>query len=152
MKCEICGRDKDPLNILPIQQPDGRSNTIACNDCARQTKFFCKVHKRPHQAFIDGTNACLACIQELAIAHQNRAKEIYEILEQKLIEAEWKKLKLCIGFHAVFANESFQNCIITIISSLAMRLGSTFENILNVFLDTGEIDLLIPDECLEDQD
>lgn len=152
MKCEICGQDKDPLNILPIKQSDGKLETLACDDCAYKTGLFCKIHKRPHQGFVDGTNACLLCINELAEAHKARALEIYESLEQKLKKTEWTRLNLWAKSSCVIIGERPEYYIIIAIASLTMRLESKFDDVLAMIRETGKIDLLIPDDFYDDSD
>ena len=79
MKCEICGKpDPKLLIILPLHQADGRLDTIVCEECARKSKAYCLRHQRPHLGFMDGSTACIHCIEELVRDNMDVKSEIMD--------------------------------------------------------------------------
>ena len=103
MRCEICTNDPYALLILPIKQPDGKLNTIACNGCAYESEHYCHKHDKANMGFIDGTSACGTCVEEvveeggqqLAIQIAIRAEdapnrsEIKEVVDEYLAELQY---------------------------------------------------------------
>lgn len=73
-KCEICGTPDPQIScILPIRQKDGRLDTVACILCSINCGAYCVIHERPHLGFMDGSTACIWCVEQVVQDHKNEA-------------------------------------------------------------------------------
>lgn len=91
--CELCSIEADIINILPITQPDGKLDTMACTGCSETSKVYCLEHRRPHIGFDDNTSACVECIEtEL----DENAEDIYESFVSKMSSDKKNKVALLV--------------------------------------------------------
>jgi len=70
MRCVFCGRDPNPVVLVPLQDAEGRLEQFACVTCAAEHGLYCSKHDRPHLGFQDGTHACVECVEEDAASHE----------------------------------------------------------------------------------
>ena len=85
MNCEVCGNESKEYALLPIRQPDGKLNTIACLDCSIESGVYCTRHNSPHVGFYDETTACRRCIDDLT---RDYGEKIAGTFAAKVFESE----------------------------------------------------------------
>ncbi len=132
MKCEICG-SKDPplLMLLPIKQKDGKLETMACKKCAEKSSAYCKKHRRIHQGFIDGTTACLSCVEELVEANRAIADKISDRINDALGEGQLQDdLNEAAETASVIMSCTVEISILRFVSSKAARTNCTVEKVI----------------------
>ncbi len=129
-KCEICGL-KDPrlIYILPLKQANGSLITIACEKCAKASSAYCKTHDMQHVGFMDGTTACMKCIDEMVTAHTKNAETIMTRLLGRLSEEEVEELTESAEISAGITGSSEAVAIVRFISTKAVRTGTKFNEV-----------------------
>ena len=130
MKCDIC---KKPISeliiILPLRQPDGKLDTLACEKCATKSKAYCAKHVRPHIGFIDGSTACIWCVDDLVTANKGNAVRIRDRIWAELLEDEIEDLNEAAEISAEITGCSDSVAILRFIASAAIRSGKSIEEI-----------------------
>ncbi len=144
MKCDICKKpNPELLIILPIHQADGRLDTIACEKCAKESKAYCKKHRRPHQGFIDGTTACLQCIEELVKVNKDDATSIRDRVREALPRDQVEDLNDAAEISAEVTGSSESIAVLRFIASKAMRSNQTIEEVINEITESHSVDYIL---------
>jgi len=141
MKCEICGNPVKGvvLNILPLHQLNGKLDTMACQDCAKISRAYCTKHARPHMGFMDGSTACLHCVEEMLETHKKTSiRDVHRVLDG--LSGEQNDI---LGEVAEASASAF-NCtepeaVIRFIACAAVRKGKKFKEILQEINTKGSI-------------
>jgi len=166
MRCEICGGDLNVIVTLPIRQPDGKLDTLACESCAVKNDTYCQKHERAHLGFEDGTTACTSCIEEMlvkdgeriagmfaaAVGRSEKAPEIRQAINEWLEEIDsmlpkisLAELPLAIKFletpHALNITRAIVTC--------AQRMNITPEKVIEKVAKEGP-KVILPLEFTEE--
>lgn len=136
--CEICGDPADVINLLPIKQPDGKLDTLACTSCAQESGVFCNIHQRPHLGFADGTTACKVCIDDQVEADtpeiaSNFFREIDESPHKKKVLKELKEWSEALEAFGLPYETNVTRAVVTV----ALRLKKTTEEIIKQVCEEG---------------
>jgi hypothetical protein len=135
MNCGICQKDIGEIIVpLPIRQPDGALEVLACLACAKVSAAYCTKHDRPHMGFVDRTTACRFCIEEEVARLTPSAEEIFERILDDLDAEEFEDLLDEARLSSVITGESVEVCLLRIIVTKAQRTGSTVENVIELLL------------------
>ncbi len=95
MRCEKCGReDAKSFMILPLHRESGELDSIFCFGCAVESGAYCKKHQMIHQGFIDGTTACIMCIEEKMMTFRHQASSIFSDIQSAIPYGRLKEVGL----------------------------------------------------------
>lgn len=131
MNCEICGkRDPKVKIILPLKQLNGKLETSACETCARNSTAYCEKHDRIHQGFIDGTTACISCIEESVKLHAEMASDFRGQLFRILSRHERQELKEAAELSSLVTGSPQETSILRFLVTKAKRDHQTIYQIL----------------------
>jgi hypothetical protein len=145
MKCEICGEDIGEIVVsLPLKRPDGRLNTMACLSCAEKSPAYCKKHKRPHLGFIDGTTACIYCIEEMVAENRQKEINIFSNLRKYLPIEEVDRLLKWAEASSLITGTSPRTCILRAIATKAKRSNLSIEEVLEKIIEAKSVELILP--------
>ena len=124
MKCEICKKSiGGVIVILPIIQPDGKLDTLACEKCAHDSKAYCIKHDRPHVGFSDGSTACLWCIEEVVKVNTVNAISVSNHIKDVLPEDQVDELDEAAEAAAAVRGCTEDIAILRFIASATVRSG-----------------------------
>ena len=141
-KCEICGQaDPRIMFILPLLRANGNLNTMACEGCAKKSSAYCLKHDCQHTGFIDGSTACLRCIQELVESKKDEAPNIRDRLRQGLAPDQAEDLDDAAGLSAELNGSSESVAILRFLASKAMRTNQTVEDIIHLIAESKKYPL-----------
>lgn len=144
MKCDICEKpDPQMIVILPLRQADGKLDTLACEECARKSKAYCKKHLRPHQGFMDGSTACLWCIEELVQANKDSAVDIRDRLWEALPSHEVEDLNDAAEISADVTDSSESVAILRFIASKAKRSNQGIGEVIYEITESRSVDSIL---------
>jgi len=144
--CEICGGSMPDFYILPLKQPDGKLNTLACCGCAEKSGAFCITHHHPHLGFEDETSACTECIEEKVEADSSKIivrffQEIENSPHKESVLEELEKWSQVLSRRG--SPHSDINISRAIVTS-AFRFDTTPEEIINQVCEEG-VEIILPD-------
>lgn len=151
MACEICGRTDSRVEvILPIKQPDGRLETMACLGCAEESSAYCLKHERPHIGFADDkTTACVLCIEETVASKTTEADKIFKALRDNLPQEEATKLELWAKESSFITEDSLAISVLRFLATKALRLKTTVEKIEKQILRAKSVELILPKDSFD---
>jgi len=138
MNCDLC-KKPDPkfLVILPLRQTDGKLDTLVCEDCAKKSKAYYQKHERPHLGFMDGSTACIYCVEELVEANKDNAIEIRDRVRATLPMDQLEELDDTAECAAEISKCSKSVAILRFIASKAMRSHQTVEKVIYQITKSG---------------
>ena len=137
MKCELCGKDPRVIVILPRRQANGKLDTLACEACAKKSGAYCKKHDRPHVGFMDGTTACIYCIEELVKANESKAVGIYSRLRDGLSSDQLEYLGDAAETSSEVMRCSASVAVLRFIASKALRTNQTIDEVIFQVTESG---------------
>jgi hypothetical protein len=138
MNCDICKKlDPHLIVILPIHQPNGNLDTLACEECALKSKAYCKKHERPHLGFFDGTTACAWCIEEMVKEKTDQAEEIRNCLRALLPEDQLEALNDAAEMSAEVAQCTESVAVLRFLASKAKRTNETVDDVVYQITESG---------------
>lgn len=142
--CEICRDSTQVVYLLPLKQPDGKLDTLACEKCAEKSGAFCITHQRPHLGFEDGTTACKVCIDEKV---ETDTPEIVEEFFQEIEESPHREKILQTverqSEFLFFPDSDLEISISRAIVTVAFRFDKTPEEIIEQVCEEGP-ELIFP--------
>ena len=89
MRCDVCHRDDVTVVIVPIVYSGIH---FFCLECIGNLRMFCRVHRRVHEAFYDGTHACPECVVDDATEFGDLAPDYVDGLRDNLPREEFIRL------------------------------------------------------------
>ena len=149
--CELCEADADIINILPITQPDGKLDTMACTGCSESSGVYCLEHKRPHLGFNDNTTACAECIEtEL----DENTDYLCALFISTLTGDDKNKMTLTIVDRwyselSKYTNDGKERCIARAIVTVAQRFDINPEEVIERTSVEGT-SVLLPNQIIRD--
>jgi len=145
MKCELCGQDiGDVVTSLPLKKADGSLNTFACLKCAKKSSVYCKEHEKPHIGFIDGTTACIYCIEEMVTENRQKEAGIFESIRQKLPSEEFERLSRWATASSLITGNSRKTCILRAVATKAKRNKQSIEEVVEKIIETKSVEYILP--------
>ncbi len=144
MNCDICGKqDLKWIVILPIHQSDGKLDTVACDGCARRSKAYCNKHWRTHQGFMDGSTACIYCVEELVKAHKDSAEVVRNRLVEALPPDEAEKLYNAATISAGIMDSIVSVAVLRFIASKAFRSNQSLEEVTREIVESRSVSCIL---------
>ena len=122
MECELGGHSANELYILPIRRENGFLIIFACENCAKMSEVYCSTHKIIHQGFLDGSTACLKCIEEEVRGKEYYAEMFLNIIIQALTEDENESLLMWANASSDITGNSVKICVLRALITKAHRL------------------------------
>ncbi len=143
MHCEICGEnDVDVFVVLPIGQPNGTLDTIACLECAQESGAYCKRHQVVCLGFEDGTSACTLCIEEIVDSKKDMGEKILRILRENLPEDELQRIEKWANYSGFLVSQSKERCILRAIAAKAERTDESFNRVLREVVEQESTEII----------
>jgi len=130
MTCELCGKDPNVVMLLPLHQPDGKLCIMVCEECGKASSAYCTDHETIHQGFMDGSTACIPCIEKLVSEHSHQAEEMYSALKRGLPELLWDVLDEVAEVSSDLTSSPKEISILRFLATKAKRSGEPVEDIL----------------------
>jgi len=127
MTCEECGKETNRLVILPLKSANGNLNKIVCLDCAKKSPAYCKKHQSPHLGFMDGSTACVKCIEALVESEMPTAESTLNFLKANLPPKEFENLLEWADQPLVGPQET---CVLRFLATKALRSNKTVSDVL----------------------
>ncbi|MBU1876992.1 hypothetical protein KKA72_01425 [Patescibacteria group bacterium] len=144
MKCEICGETRDIVILLPIKTGGGRFDALACLKCAESSSTYCKIHKRPHLGFSDGTTACMNCIQEMVIENEQRYSDILTQLQEHLPNKEFNRLIEWAITVSQITEYCQLICVLRAIVTKAQRNNQSIKEVFQKIVEDKSVESILP--------
>lgn len=146
MKCELC-KKKDPktMYILPLHQKDGKLDTMACEGCAKKSTAYCLKHDRIHQGYMDGTTACLSCVNELVQSEREIYGEwqIFQDIMVALDKNDAAQLDELADISASIVGDDRAMALLRFLASKACRNGLKVEEVTRRVINSRSIAFLL---------
>ncbi len=149
--CELCSNEADIINILPITQPDGKLDTMACTECSETSEVYCLEHRRPHIGFDDNTSACVECIEtEL----DENAEDIYESFISKMSSDKKNKVALLVVHRWAMVSsevrgEEIERALARFIITVSKRIDISTDEVIERTVDEGA-SVLLPAQIIRE--
>lgn len=141
MECEICGDTEARCHVLlPLRQENGSLITIACLDCAKKSSAYCLKHDVPHIGFIDGTTACIQCIEAEVEENRHRQTEIFKQLKEVLPSDQFAELLEHTEFMITLFGETISGQTVRALATKAVRTDQTIDDVLKEVIKSRSVD------------
>jgi hypothetical protein len=130
MDCQKCGKhEPQHIMLLPVQNPGDSPGWLVCEECGRKSGAFCEKHNSIHQGFIDGTTACLRCIEEMVASRANDAEGIREKIWEFLSKPDRDVLDDAAEVAAEIMGCSESMAVLRFVASKALRTHQTVDDV-----------------------
>ncbi len=144
MRCELRNHEADHLVLLPIHQPDGSSITTACLEHARESGAFCNTHEEPHLGFMDGTHACVRCIEDEVAQSTYLASSFAKVIRDRLSRDDLIELTEWSSVSSETNGSTEDVCILRAVITTAHRLGITDQEVIQEIIDRKTVEVILP--------
>lgn len=144
LECNACGKDADEFVVLSVKREDGSLVSIVCVSCAENSPEYCKKHDRPHMGFMDGTTACLSCIEETITKKESQGFNVWGLFKEKLPAEELFQLLDWADFSALITGNSKERCVLRAVVTKALRNNQEIEEVIREVLEEKSISSILP--------
>lgn len=150
LKCNACGKEvnEDEFVVLSVEKTDGNSISIICFDCAENSPKYCEKHKRHHLGFMDGSTACLSCIEETIAQKESEGFNVWGLFKKKLPAKEVFWLLDWADFSALITGNSKERCILWAVVTKALRNNQKIVEVIREVLERKSVSSILPPNFL----
>ena len=89
--------------------------------------------------FMNGSTACILCIEEMVKTNQHNAKSIHDRILEALPDDQQEDLEEATEISALVTNSSESLAVLRFVVSLAMRSHKTIEDVLSEITQSGSV-------------